>query len=199
MKARRVKGLTPDTALADAAERIVRTRLDELHSFDPKALDPRNVEDLHDLRIAAKRLRYVLEVTASCFGDYARTALRRTKALQDLVGEIHDCDVMIPRVLEAIAHLRTRDAEALLAAAGDEDDIAPELVAEAPSADRYRGLELLAAYLEARRARLFARFVEQWSELKREGFGARLEYAVSERPEPDFAPLAPRLPSPPTA
>jgi CHAD domain-containing protein len=199
MKAHRVKGIDCDMPLAGAAERIVRTRLEELYGFEPKALDPRNVDDLHDLRIAAKRLRYVLEVTAPCFGDYARTALRRTRALQDLVGEIHDCDVMIPRVLEAIAHLRTRDAEALLAAAGDEDDIAPELVAEAPNADRYRGLELLAAYLEARRARLFARFVEQWAELKREGFRARLEYAVSERPEPDFAPLAPRLPGPPTA
>ena len=39
------------------------TRLDELCSFTPRALDPEQVKALHDMRIAAKRLRYVLEVT----------------------------------------------------------------------------------------------------------------------------------------
>ena len=68
MKARRVKGLEPEAPLADNAERIVRVRLDELTSFMPKALDPDEVVALHDMRIAAKRLRYVLEVTGSCFG-----------------------------------------------------------------------------------------------------------------------------------
>jgi hypothetical protein len=149
VKARRVKGLSPEMPLADAAEHIVRTRLDELYSFDPSALDPAEVRALHDLRIAAKRLRYVLEVTVPCFGDYARTALRRTKALQDLVGEIHDCDVMLPRVLGELQRLRERDAEALLTLAGDAEDIDAELVFEAPNAPQYRGLEVLAAYIEA--------------------------------------------------
>jgi CHAD domain-containing protein len=195
VKARTVKGLDPDIALADAAERIIRTRVDELYSFEPAALDPAQSQALHDLRIAAKRLRYVLEVTAPCFGDYARTALRRTKALQDLVGDIHDCDVMLPRVLGEIERLRERDAEALLTLAGDDDDIDADLVLEAPNAALYRGLEVFAAYIEARRARLFSKFVDMWAELQREGFRARLEYAASERPEPDFAPLAPRLPA----
>ena len=64
MKARKVKGLDPDGTLADNAERIVRIRLDELASFIPRALDPTEVVALHDMRIAAKRLRYILEVTA---------------------------------------------------------------------------------------------------------------------------------------
>jgi len=75
VKARRVKGLDPAASLADNAERIVRTRLDELYSFTPKVLNPKQVKALHDMRIAAKRLRYVLEVTAFCFGPCAATAL----------------------------------------------------------------------------------------------------------------------------
>ena len=63
MKARDVKGLDPAGPLADNVERIARTRLDELFSFAPAVLDPRNVRELHDMRIAAKRLRYVLEPT----------------------------------------------------------------------------------------------------------------------------------------
>ena len=107
MKARKVRGLEPEGTLADNAERIVRVRLDELQSFIPRALDPTEVVALHDMRIAAKRLRYVLEVTAeTCFGPYAETALKRTKDLQDLLGEIHDCDVQLPRVLERLEELR---------------------------------------------------------------------------------------------
>ena len=90
MRARRVKGLDPAASLADNAERMVRTRLDELYSFTPKALNPKRVKALHDMRIAAKRLRYVLEITSFCFGPYASTATKRAKELQDLLGEIHD-------------------------------------------------------------------------------------------------------------
>ena len=69
MKARRVKGLDPAAPLADNAARIVRVRLDELCSFMPRATDPSEIVALHDMRIAAKRLRYVLEVTGPVFGE----------------------------------------------------------------------------------------------------------------------------------
>ena len=100
VKARKVKDLEPAGALADNAERIVIVRLDELGSFMPKATDPREVVALHDMRIAAKRLRYILEITAPCFGPYAKAATKLIKDLQDLLGEIHDCDVQIPEVTE---------------------------------------------------------------------------------------------------
>ena len=96
MKARRIDGLDPDGPLADNAERIVLVRLDELCGFMPQAADPEEWVALHDMRIAAKRLRYVLEVTGHVFGPYAGTATKHVKELQDLLGEIHDCDVQIP-------------------------------------------------------------------------------------------------------
>ena len=63
MKARKVRGLEPAEPLADNAERIVRVRLDEMCGFMPQAADPNEVVALHDMRIAAKRLRYILEIT----------------------------------------------------------------------------------------------------------------------------------------
>jgi CHAD domain-containing protein len=159
VRARKVKGLHADMRLDAAAERIVAVRLDELCAFMPKASDPAEVERLHDMRIAAKRLRYVLELTEPCFGPYARKAARRAKQLQDLIGEIHDCDVMLPRVA------------ALQAQIAPGDPAAP-------------GLEAIAARLRARREALFADFLALWRKLSREGFRARLEYAIGERPEP---------------
>jgi CHAD domain-containing protein len=107
MKARRVEGLDPATPLQPNAARLVRVRLDELRSFAPIALEPAASKTQHDMRIAAKRLRYVLEIVGPCFGPEADAARIAAKRLQSVLGEIHDCDVMLPRVW-GIASTRER-------------------------------------------------------------------------------------------
>jgi len=181
VKARKVADLDPDGALADNAERIVRVRLDELCGFMPAAADPDEVVALHDMRIAAKRLRYVLELTAPCFGPYAKAATKLTKEIQDLLGEIHDCDVQIPETRAFAERLLAEDAAALHEAAGDADDLDPALLKQAPHARDHAGVAALEAHLRARRLLLFDRFLAQWSQLDRKGFRARLEYAIGER------------------
>jgi hypothetical protein len=165
MKARKVKGLEPDGSLSENARRIIELRAKEVHSFSPAVLDPRNVEALHDMRIAAKRLRYVLELTAPVFGEPAEKAAKRAKQLQDLLGEIHDCDETVPRVERHITRLRLEDAAVLREAAGTRaPDLEPEAARETPHRLRYRGLEALVAYLRARREVLYARFLREWED-----------------------------------
>jgi CHAD domain-containing protein len=173
MKARKVKGLDPHAPLGDNAEKLVRVRLDELCSFMPKASDPDEVVALHDMRIAAKRLRYVLEVTGPCFGPYAENAVKLVKDLQDLLGEIHDCDVQLPEVAAFLEELMAEDA----AAAGT----APKDLARTPNRRAYAGLVALQVHLRARRRVLFEQFLELWRDYERKGFAARLAFAVSER------------------
>ena len=181
MKARKVGGLDPEAGLADNAERIVLVRLDELCGFMPTAADPEEVVALHDMRIAAKRLRYILEVTGPCFGAYAKTATKMTKELQDLLGEIHDCDVQVPETAAFAERLMTEDVSAIHEAAGDAEDLDPALLKDAPHARDHAGLAALQAHLRARRRLLFDRFLELWGDYERKGFRARLEYAVGER------------------
>jgi hypothetical protein len=168
MKARKVKGLDPGGGLSENATRIIDVRAEELRSFSPAVLDPRNVEALHDMRIAAKRLRYVLELTTPVFGEAAAKGAKRAKRLQDLLGEIHDCDESIPRVERHIERLRLDDAATVSERApAGAADLDPEAAREAPNRLLYRGLESLVVYLRARREVLYARFVREWD---RDGF-----------------------------
>ena len=178
MKARRVKKLDPRSPLADNAARIIRVRLDEMLSFAPAALEAELVRDQHDMRIAAKRLRYILETTEFCFGESAQAARRRARDLQDLLGELHDCDVMLPRVEGHLAALRAEDAAAVRQRAGDSPDLDPRLAARSQNRTAYSGLEVLAVYVQARRRLLFDRFREFWVEQERAGTWERLEEAV---------------------
>jgi hypothetical protein len=178
MKARSVKKLDPARPLAENGARIIKVRLDELQSFAPNVLEHEQVKAQHDMRIAAKRLRYVLEVSEFCFGRPAETARRRARDLQDILGEIHDCDVMLPRVQRHIEELQARDAGVIRDKAGDAPDLDPRLAARTPNRTTYRGLEVLAVYLRGRRSLLFDRFVDFWTKQEERGTWRRLERAV---------------------
>jgi CHAD domain-containing protein len=98
VKARTVEGLDPDGPLRPNITRIIATRFDELRNFAETALAPDASETQHDLRITAKRLRYVLEIFAPCLGEEADEARRAAKRLQSVLGDLHDCDLMLTEV-----------------------------------------------------------------------------------------------------
>jgi hypothetical protein len=185
VKARKVEDLDPDGPLVDNMRRVILVRLDELYGFIPDALDPAEVERLHDMRIAAKRLRYLLELSEPLFGGAAKRGAKVVKDLQGLLGEIHDCDELMPLVRTHVDALRGEDAAAVAASAPPRsDDLDPALVAQAPHRGRYRGLELLLVHAEARRTLLHGRFVREWQRLERRDFRATLEAGLQARAEP---------------
>ena len=152
MRARRVK-LDPEAPFGEAVATVASVRLAELDSFAAAAADPREVTALHDMRIAAKRMRYVLEIAAPVVPDAGRRA-KAAKRLQEVLGDIHDCDELLPMLDAHLERLRGEDADA----AGRDEPL--------PNRRRYRGLEALRAGTVARRWQLHARFVQTWPKLR---------------------------------
>lgn len=112
MKAEPVPDLEAELPLSVAARKIIAVRSAELFSFVPTALDERNSAALHDMRIAAKRLRYVLELVGFAIGPLADEAQAFARDLQTVIGEVHDHDVLIAR-LEELAKTSRRGVRRL--------------------------------------------------------------------------------------
>jgi hypothetical protein len=74
---------------------IILDRLKELEKLSNGLFRPFEVENLHEMRIAAKRLRYAIELFQQCWGRSIATYAKRTARLQTALGDVHDCDVWI--------------------------------------------------------------------------------------------------------
>ena len=73
-----------------------------------------DIESLHDMRVATRRLRAALEVFAPCFPTkLQRKALKRVKALADALGERRDRDVAIEFLTEFAGEAPEADGAAI--------------------------------------------------------------------------------------
>jgi hypothetical protein len=190
-KPRPVEGLDPDKRLRPNARRILAVRIDEVWDYERVVQRPEAVTELHDMRIACKRLRYLLEIFSVAFSDDLEPYIDRVKGLQDLLGEIHDRDVQVPALQDHLAWLEEREAEAaqrLLArrtrqAANGAANADPEAAfrrsfSRGRRADERPGVHALIATLRRERAELYDAFLAEWRAMRQERFRGRLEGAL---------------------
>jgi CHAD domain-containing protein len=95
-KAKAIPDLTADDAYAAAAGKVVSVRGAELAAHAQGVLDTGDIERVHDMRVATRRLRATLEIFEPCFPAKAYgQALTEVKRLADALGERRDRDVAI--------------------------------------------------------------------------------------------------------
>lgn len=95
--------LPPPSGLYELADRAIGSALDEFLSFEPFITQPERISELHQMRITAKKLRYTLEIFAPIYAEKLAPIIMVLRNAQDLLGEIHDCDVWaqaLPQFLE---------------------------------------------------------------------------------------------------
>jgi CHAD domain-containing protein len=81
-----------------AVERLEQ-RLGEFQALAAQAHPTTDPDELHQLRIAAKRLRYLLETISEMGFGTAMQALTWLRSLQDRIGEWHDLEAMEEEIL----------------------------------------------------------------------------------------------------
>ena len=95
-RARSIEGLDGAMPYGEAAALIVGVRAQELWDNEADVLDTTDIERVHDMRVATRRLRAVLEIFAPCFPKKAHAeVLADVKALADALGDRRDPDVHI--------------------------------------------------------------------------------------------------------
>jgi CHAD domain-containing protein len=81
----------------------ITTCLDDLLSYDAIVSQPEKVTELHEMRIRAKWLRYTMENFSSLYASELKEYLQVVRKVQEMLGDIHDCDVwseVLPQFIE---------------------------------------------------------------------------------------------------
>jgi CHAD domain-containing protein len=156
-KARPIPGIEAGTRFGDAAGAALETRTREVFEHAARVLDTDDVERVHDMRVATRRLRAALEMFASAFPRKRhKRALRDVKRLADALGARRDPDVAIEQVQEIRGTLQSDDdaaIESLLTELRNEQAAGNERLGSALEEMRASDLEdrLIALAGEARR------------------------------------------------
>jgi CHAD domain-containing protein len=146
---------------AEALRAVVARLWEELEALGASLRRPNKAKRLHDMRIAAKRLRYALELLECCRRDGAAKHLAGEVAdLQGELGDLHDCDVWA-------------------------EDLGGQLArGDSLSAERKRAVVWLLGHFAEKRAGHYRAALTLWHGWEREGFRARLA-ACLEPPAPE--------------
>jgi CHAD domain-containing protein len=145
----------PSEALLTQAEGHILSRLEELRAFEPCLADPQDKRQHHAMRIAAKRLRYTVEICRPMYAGRVDGVLESIKQVQSLLGDIHDCDVWMDQ-LDAFSVKQAKRLQILYGHPG-------------PLARVKAGIEYLRQDRAKRRDGLFSTLTQYWRDLVREG------------------------------
>ena len=180
-KARVITNIDAHAPTGVNARIIAKTRLDELYTWDGYVDDPHNVHELHNMRIAAKRLRYTLEIFQETFPQEGAQIIQEITHIQEELGAIHDSDVMVALLRLCLGSYDSgANYEHALKSVGEEQRVKaivnPALLVALvdlqtpPSAEEREGLKSLVNSLQRQREEQYTAFHRHWNKLKAQNF-----------------------------
>jgi CHAD domain-containing protein len=143
-----IQGISPVAALR------IGKRLSTFLSYEPWVFHPEAVAEHHATRIAAKKLRYTMEIYGAVYRNNLAKPLSRVKKIQEILGDIHDCDVWIDQITSLLLRERT-----LLRSSKD---------SKRPDTTTLSSLRVLLRNREGERTRCYRQFVRHWQALARD-------------------------------
>jgi len=113
-KASEVRGLSRQDSVHQAAGKILWTRFEDMWALRDAILTDGDIEAVHDMRVASRRLRTAMQTFRPCFGGRSyRVHYRCVRELADLLGEVRDRDVLLEELQGDLAALPTNQQAGL--------------------------------------------------------------------------------------
>ncbi len=165
--------LHPERSLIANASHAIRLRTHEMVAYEYTLSDAELVTELHEMRIAAKRLRYTLEIFQDAFQNPAEAELlaeflSSVRELQEILGELHDADVIVP-------HLSAQLSRILKAGHGKTSKKEPLLGVHHIDFHVIEGLVRLCSQIVEERDTQFQNLQNRWSAFRATGLLERLD------------------------
>lgn len=184
-KARPITGLDSQAPTARNARIILQQRLDDMYAYAPYVGNPDNIQELHDLRIAAKRVRYTLELFEEFLPTASKDAVEELARLQDELGALHDSEVMLTLLRQLLQQENGEPGALPVAETSDEAQsalLSPQMArtilhpahASALSVKERQGLLSFLRRQEQRREQSYTLFRQHWEKLEHDHFRATL-------------------------
>ena len=115
-KVHKITGVLPMGSYRENACIILPQRLEEVYTWEPFIRDETKREELHNMRISIKRLRYTMELFRVVYemptanSQYAEF-LAVIVDLQEILGDIHDADVVLEVLTDYTSQSRNRETQ----------------------------------------------------------------------------------------
>ena len=162
--AKRTRKKSPPFGIPPVAANRISRRLNALLSYEDWVHNPDAITEHHATRIAAKKLRYTMEVYSPLYRLGLKKYLFRVKKIQEILGDLHDCDVWIDTVMVMLLKERSTFY----------------IKNSSRTAQVYRlsGYKHFLSEREKERKRLYLRFVRYWDSLMHAGIWDDLRKAL---------------------
>ena len=85
----------PEATLGDVAYAVIRRQLRELYAHEPGTRLGENPEELHDLRVATRRLRAAMDLFSSALPSRASAVREELRWIAGELGAVRDLDVQL--------------------------------------------------------------------------------------------------------
>ncbi len=113
-KAKKITGLDPNRPLDECLLKILLTRFDEMTVHEQGTVDGSDIEALHDMRVASRRVQAVFKMFREIFPKKKfKAEYNELRMLIRSLGEVRDYDVFIDKTEKLKADSHERDTRAM--------------------------------------------------------------------------------------